>query len=184
MTPFASREAARWIHQGKVIAYPTEAVYGLGCDPLNPDAVFKLLEIKQRPVHKGLILIAANLEQLLPFIHLPEQASLKPALQTWPGPYTWLIPVNRDTPYWLTGDHNSIAVRITNHPVARQICLSTDSALVSTSANRAAQSPARTALECQLKVPEADLIINGKVNSNAKPSTITDLLTGNVIRTG
>ena len=62
------REAARSVRRGGIIAYPTEAVYGLGCDPLDGAAVYRLLELKQRPVEKGLILIAARFEQLRPYV--------------------------------------------------------------------------------------------------------------------
>lgn len=182
MTPFACREAARYIHQGKIIAYPTEAVYGLGCDPLNPHAVTRLLQIKQRHISKGLILIAANLEQLQPFIEIEAEDSLAPALASWPGPHTWIFPARAVTPRWLTGRHDSIAVRVTNHPVARQLCLAANTALVSTSANRSQQQPARSALQAQMKCPEVDLIINGQVDKNSQPSMIKDLLTGKVIR--
>lgn len=182
MTPFACREAARNIHQGKVIAYPTEAVYGLGCDPLNPYAVARLLDIKQRPVKKGLILIAADFEQLQPYVMPLDADTLKPALASWPGPFTWLLPARPGTPYWLTGQHQSIAVRITAHPVARSLCLHAGAALVSTSANRSRQQPARSALQCRLKCPETDYIISGDVDKNAQPSTIRDLLSGNILR--
>jgi len=182
MTPFRRRQAASHIRQGDIIGYPTEAVYGLGCDPLNPIAVSRLLQIKQRPIHKGLILIAADFAQLKPFITSIDDETLKPALQSWPGPYTWIIPARQDTPYWLKGKHDSIAVRITAHPVARQLCLAADTALVSTSANRSRQQPARTALQCRMKCPETDFIINGDVDKKAQPSMITDLITGKVIR--
>ena len=182
MTPFSARQAARFIHRGKVIGYPTEAVYGLGCDPLNANAVHKILAIKQRPVEKGLILIAADYTQLLPFVEPVDDSLLKTALASWPGPNTWIFPARDDTPYWLTGKHSSIAVRITAHPVARQLCLAADSALVSTSANRSKQQPARTALECRLKCPQTDFIISGNVNKQAQPSVIRDLMTGKVLR--
>lgn len=182
MSPFNIREAARYIHQGKTIGYPTEAVYGLGCDPLNSKAVLNLLKIKNRPLHKGLILIAANFEQLQPFIADLDNNQLVTIKNSWPGPFTWLLPARKDTPVWLTGDHSSIAVRVTAHPIARQLCEAANTALVSTSANRSRQQPARSALQCKMKCPGVDLIINGKVDKKARPSVIKDLLSGHVIR--
>ena len=182
MSPFRCRQAARHIHQGDVIGYPTEAVFGLGCDPLNPIAVSRLLKIKQRPVHKGLILIAADFDQLKPFIANIDTETLKPALQSWPGPFTWIFPARQDTPFWLTGKHASIAVRVSDHPIVRELCRTADTALVSTSANRSNQQPARSALECRMKCPETDFIISGNVDKKAQPSMITDLITGKVIR--
>jgi len=101
-----------------VIAYPTEAVFGVGCDPDSETAVKRLLELKQRPMEKGLILIAANFEQLKPYI---DDAALTPeqreaVFACWPGPVTFVFPAKASTPRWLTGRFNSLAVRVTNHP--------------------------------------------------------------------
>ena len=176
------REAAELIQQGKVIAYPTEAVYGLGCDPLNHEAVKQLLKIKQRSINKGLILIASDFQQLTPFIQDLTDEQLAPAMKSWPGPFTWLIPANSNTPHWLTGEHQSIAVRITDHPVAKELCALTNSALVSTSANVDQQQPATSASECREKCPEVNYIVIGDVDKNSQPTSITDLLSGDKIR--
>ena len=103
-SPFKIRNAVRHIKAGAVIAYPTEAVYGLGCDPLNEDAVMTLLDIKQRPIEKGLILIASSLEQLRPYLVL-DQTIIDRITPTWPGPVTWVIPAQPWVPKWLTGEH-------------------------------------------------------------------------------
>lgn len=182
MTPFACRNAARYVQQGKVIAYPTEAVYGLGCHPLDARAVKQILEIKQRPVSKGLILIAADFSQVKPYVADVADNLLEQAFSTWPGPNTWLFPKNPATPYWLTGNFNTIAVRVSAHPVVRDLCDAAGTALVSTSANRSQQEPARSALECRLKHLGVDMIVNGQVDFSARPSVITDLQTGKVIR--
>ncbi len=183
MTPFACRNAARYVQQGKVIAYPTEAVFGLGCHPLDARAVRQILKIKQRPVSKGLILIASEFNQLRPYVADVAEDLLERAFSTWPGPNTWLFPKNPHTPYWLTGDFNSIAVRVSAHPVVQDLCDAAGTALVSTSANRSQQEPARTALECRLKQLGVDMIVNGQVDFTARPSVITDLVSGRVIRT-
>ncbi|RLA24971.1 MAG: tRNA threonylcarbamoyladenosine biosynthesis protein RimN, partial [Gammaproteobacteria bacterium] len=131
---FKVRMASRALQQGKLIAYPTEAVYGLGCDPLNEAAVMSLLSIKQRPAHKGLILVASDFSQLQPFIN-PSQEMLQRIIPTWPGPITWVIPVQSWVPTYLKGTHHSIAVRVSAHPLVRQLCASYGGAIVSTSAN-------------------------------------------------
>lgn len=177
-------QAARTIHRGGIIAYPTEAVFGLGCDPYNPMAVHRLLEIKHRPENKGLILIASDLSQLQPFIK-PLTAEDKTLLaETWPGPHTWLLPAHEDTPRWLRGQHSSIAVRITAHPIAAALCETTGRALVSTSANLTGQRPATTPLQIHNQFPHAlDFILNGKLGTEKGPSTIRDLTTKKLIRT-
>ncbi|MBT8440112.1 MAG: tRNA threonylcarbamoyladenosine biosynthesis protein RimN [Gammaproteobacteria bacterium] len=183
MTPFACRNAARYVQQGKVIAYPTEAVFGLGCHPLDAQAVKQILKIKQRPVSKGLILIASDFSQLRPYVADVADEFLEQAFKTWPGPNTWLFPKNPATPYWLTGDFETIAVRVSAHPVVQDLCNTAGTALVSTSANRSQQEPARSALQCRFKQLSVDMIVNGQVDLSARPSVITDLLSGKLIRT-
>ena len=122
--------------QGEVLAYPTEAVFGLGCDPDNQDAVEKVLAIKTRPQDKGLILIAASIEQLNPYI---DTSSLNAAMMervntTWPGPFTWIMPKAARTPDYLTGGRDTIAVRVSAHPTVIQLCNAVNKPLVSTSA--------------------------------------------------
>ena len=171
------------IHRGGVIAYPTEAVFGLGCDPLNPTAVQRLLDIKQRPMSKGLILIASRFEQLQPFIAPLDNASLTLLQESWPGPITWLVPAREDTPRWLRGEHASIAVRVTAHPLASALCEITGHALVSTSANPAGMPPARHSLRVRKYFSnQLDLILTGDVDRQSSPTPIRDLATKKFIR--
>ena len=110
--------------QGQLIAYPTEAVYGLGCDPDNESAVNNLLDLKKRPVEKGLILVAANYSQVVKYVadnHIPIERRAD-VFSCWPGPITWLLPASASTPAWLTGGNDLIAVRISAHPVVRKLC--------------------------------------------------------------
>jgi L-threonylcarbamoyladenylate synthase len=177
------REAARSVHRGGIIAYPTEAVYGLGCDPLDGAAVYRLLELKRRPVEKGLILIAARFEQLRPYVAEVDEARLRPALESWPGPHTWLLPAAPGLPDWLSGSHDTLAVRVTAHPVAAALCTACDSPLVSTSANPAGRPPARNALGVRLMFGSAvDFIVHGEVSGADSPTSIRDLVTGKLIR--
>jgi len=177
------RMAARCIRVGGILAYPTEAVYGLGCDPWDQAAVQRLLAIKQRPEHKGLILIAADFAQLEPFVAPLDAARMQAILATWPGPNTWLLPARAGTPGWLRGQHATLAVRITAHPTAAALCATAGSAQVSTSANTSDRPPARTPLQVRLAFgPQVDLILAGRCGPRARPSTIRDGRTGAVIR--
>ncbi len=187
MSPVHLRQAARVFHEGGLIAYPTEAVYGLGCDPANGAAVVRLLELKQRPIEKGLILIASSMDQLEPYIDWEALTAVQRAriAQSWPGPYTWLIPTRAATPAWLRGQHTTLAVRITAHPIAAALCAAAGSALVSTSANLSGRRPARTALEVRRALGDRlDYILPGAVGGATKPSTITDAVTGRLVRAG
>lgn len=177
------KRAARVIQAGGVIAYPTEAVYGLGCDPFNHAAVMRLLALKHRPMDKGLILIAANMEQLEPFIAPLDEASLQTLNATWPGPVTWLLPARPETPVWLRGHHHTIAVRVTKHPLAAALCQATGHALVSTSANLAGCQPARTPLRVKQQFGnQLDYLLTAPTGSHSQPTTIRDLQTGKTLR--
>lgn len=180
---FQLRRAAHYCNTGGVIAYPTESVFGLGCDPLNQIAVIKLLQLKQRPVEKGLILIASNLEQLQPFLSTDQ--ALDDLLKPQTIPTSWLVKPSTLTPSWITGSHAKLAVRITQHPVARALCNMTGYPLVSTSANPARLPPARNRLKLhQYFGDEIDYCVPGAVGGFNKPSQIKDLETGRIVRAG
>ncbi len=177
------RLASRILTQGGVIAYPTEAVYGLGCDPWNRDAVLRLLAIKRRALSKGLILIAADLDQLLHFVEPLSAEPMERVVASWPGPNTWLLPARRATPEWLTGRFDTLAVRVTAHPLAAALCRVRGGAIVSTSANQAERAPARTALQVRLAFGDRlDHILVGACAGARRPSVIRDGATGRVLR--
>jgi len=117
-----------------LIAYPTETLYGLGCDAMNADAVSSLLRLKRRPAHKGLIILtskAAHIDQLLQNKQWRQQIPAEPCNP----PSTWLISASYKTPAWLIGQQHKLALRFTSHPLARQLCDALDGPIVSTSAN-------------------------------------------------
>ncbi len=179
------QQAARVIHQGGVVAYPTEAVYGLGCDPANRDAVAKILRMKRRTAAKGVILIASTIEQLTPYVVFSrlDEETFQQIKASWPGPNTWLIPAKPQSPVWLRGQHQTLAVRITDHPVAKGLCNAVGGAIVSTSANISNHPPATSARECRFIFrQQLDHIVSGTVDPDAKPSTIRDALSGQTIR--
>ena len=180
------RLASRIIARGGLVAYPTEAVYGLGCDPWNRAAVERVLAIKRRDPTKGLILIAAEPFQLRPFVTPLPPGRMAEVLASWPGPHTWLLPIRPGTPSWLTGRFTTLAVRVTAHPLAAGLCRAYGGAIVSTSANLADRPPARSALGVRLalaKGPDGpDLILAGTCAGAGRPSSIRDGLTGRVLR--
>lgn len=176
--------AALLLRVGKVIAYPTEAVYGLGCDPFNERAVAELLQLKQRPAAKGLILLAASwdkVEFLVDKNKVPE-VNLQKALSTWPGAITWVFPASFAVPPWIRGEHDTIALRVTAHPVARAICENFDCPIVSTSANISALPPARIHSELvQQFGDKLEFVVAGEIGEEGKPTSIYDVLTGDVL---
>ena len=177
------KEAVQILQQGGVIAYPTEAVFGLGCDPDNHEAVEKLLAIKQRSRDKGLILIAADFQQLRPYLGEIDKSLKVKILATWPGPVTWLWPANPAVSSLLRGKHDTIAVRVTAHSLAAALCREFGGPLVSTSANLSGKPPTHTADEVRNQLgDQLDYVLEGKVGGRARPSEIRDALSGEVLR--
>ncbi len=165
------------------MAYPTEAVYGLGCDPLDGEAVARLLALKHRPRAKGLILIAAGFDQLRPFVEPLPEARMTPILASWPGPHTWLLPAAPWVPEWLRGDHATLAVRVTAHPLAAALCRAAGTPLVSTSANRAGQPPRTTPLGVRSLFPGAlCTVLAGPTGGLDRPTPIRDGRDGSQVR--
>ncbi|HEY9149520.1 MAG TPA: Sua5/YciO/YrdC/YwlC family protein [Gammaproteobacteria bacterium] len=190
-TPEPRGHTPRWhLHQvvrvlraGGIVAYPTEAVYGLGCDPLRGEAVQRLLALKQRPMEKGLILIASDWTQLQPFLLPLTPARQQRLFATWPGPHTWVLPCRPEVPQWLRGRHDSLAVRITAHPIAAALCDAWGGALVSTSANRSGLPPARSPLRVRQQFgDEIDYLLPGALGGLARPTAIRDGVTGKILR--
>jgi len=177
-------KAAGIISTGGVIAYPTEGVWGLGCDPRHEEAVQRILSLKQRPVSKGLILVAANMAQVENLV-LDLPAAYREILKkTWPGPNTWLLPdTYQFIPDWIKGEFATVAIRISAHPLVKALCETCGSMLVSTSANPADKPPALTQAEVEQYFPEGlDFILPGELGGQDGPSTIRDLMSQDVIR--
>jgi L-threonylcarbamoyladenylate synthase len=182
MSYWKLKNAVDTLELGGVIAYPTEAVYGLGCDPEDEDAVLEILEIKQRPWEKGLILIAADFNQLQDYIEPVEADLLEQLEQSWPGPVTWVLPAREEVSPLLRGEHNTIAVRVTAHRQTAELCRLFGGPIVSTSANIAGQPPARTAHQVRWKVPGVDYVLSGSCSGSDKPTQIRDGLSGAILR--
>jgi len=179
----AIRRAGALIRAGGVLAYPTEAVWGFGCDPLAADAVARILAIKQRPASMGLVLIAADVAQLDPWIQ-PVSAEIEArVVAAWPGPVTWVLPARSWVPDWVHGGRGSIAVRVTAHAQCAALCRATGFAIVSTSANRSGRPPARTGIQVRRWFgDELDLVLGGATGGRDRPCEIRDAVSGRSIR--
>ena len=174
-------KAATIIGEGGVIAYPTEGVYGLGCDPFNKAAVEQILALKKRDVTKGLIVIGANWQQLQPLTTAISALQLEKILQS-SQPTTWLLPASAMVPKWITGDSSQIAVRIIDHPIAKRLC-ELAGVLVSTSANVSTQASALSAVEVKAIFDNRlAMIIDAPVGNLHKPTPIIDVISNKIIR--
>lgn len=182
MTPWQLRQAIGIIRSGGIIAYPTEAVYGLGCDPLNRGAVETIYLLKNRSPGKGLILIASSTAQIEPYINITP-AQRQQLGRRLARPVTWVVPASVHCPHWLTGNQTGVAVRITRHPAARALCQAAGHPLVSTSANISQGNAARTALDVRrIFRSDVDRIIHGATGQRTNPSEIRDMTSGKIYR--
>ncbi|GAA5171583.1 L-threonylcarbamoyladenylate synthase [Modicisalibacter zincidurans] len=174
--------AVAQLREGGLIAYPTEAVWGLGCDPDDPTALARLLALKQRDPAKGLILVAASMAQLEPWLAGLELSLRQRLADSWPGPLTWLVPDNGRSLALLRGDHDRVAVRVSDHPGVIALCEAFGGPLVSTSANRAGEPPARDAATVRDYFGDAVTIVDGPLGGRPRPSRIRDLCSGEWLR--
>ena len=179
VSPFNIRKAAHTILQGGIIAYPTEAVYGVGCDPYQSASVFRLLKLKNRPIEKGLILVGSKLEQFDDFIE-PLSNKQKSTIKNNPTT-TWLVPAT-NAPDWLSGKFNTLAIRLSTHPIIVALCDEIGQALVSTSANPAGKTPAQNNLQARQYFPQLDIIINSETGTLNRPTEIRNLIDQSIIR--
>lgn len=171
------------LRAGGVIAYPTEGVWGLGCDPDNDEAVAHLLRLKQRDPAKGLILVAASIEQFAPWLEGLAPELHAPLVASWPGPNTWLVPDNGRSHALVRGAHDCVALRVSDHPGVAALCRAFGGPIVSTSANRASEPSAMSVTEVQeIFGSELDAVVEGELGGLDRPSTIRDLRSGRVLR--
>ena len=166
------RALSAHLKHGGVIAYPTESCYGFGCDPDNRRAVQRILRLKQRPQRKGLILIASSYQQVARYIQPLTPAEQRRLQADGAQAITYLMPASPSCPRWLRGEHDTLAVRLTAHPFARDLCHSAGSALVSTSANYSGHRAVKTYRDCQRMFGKKVWVLRGRVGKRKRPSTI------------
>lgn len=179
-TLLSEEEAARIMRRGGVVAYPTEAVFGLGCDPRNEAAVRRVRSLRHRPEDVGLILIASEFEQFADWLAPADPA---PARATWPGPVTWLFPCAETVPRWVSGGRARLAIRVTAHPVCRKLCDRFGGPIVSTGASPESAPPARSAGTVENYFGTfIDGIVAGPLGGRERCSEIRDLASGEIVR--
>lgn len=180
-----ARGLRHFLNLGGVVAYPTEAVFGLGCDPNHRQAVQRILKIKGRPQRKGLIIVADHFDRLTPFIAPLTTLQIQQMQASWGNPqkpHTWIVPAAKHCPKWITGRHRSIAVRVSSHPFTAKLCQAAGIALVSTSANRSGCQAAKTDKKCRQLFGGQVRVLSGKTAGAKRPSTIQDLISGRILR--
>ena len=167
------------LHAGQVIAYPTEGVWGLGCDPFNEEAISMLLKMKGRSENKGLILIGSDLKQFSAFIEIDKYKDK--LLEKWPGPHTWLVPPRENISKLIIGNNQNIALRLSYHKEFIELCEKFEGALISSSANKENSPTLESPKQIRDAFPGIS-VLEGNLGGLNHPSKIQDLITGEVIR--
>lgn len=181
-------EAAHFLKQGQVLAYPTEAVWGLGCDPFNEQAFQDILELKHRPIEKGVILLAGHLDQVEHLLQALDAEIREQVIASWSNRLTterattWLLPADQSIPTWIKGQHPLVAVRVTTHPLCVELCQQFGSFIVSTSANPAGLAPAHSLEDAQHYFDNRLNYLEGSLGLSREPSRILNALTGEIVR--
>lgn len=171
------------LRDGGVVAYPTEAVWGLGCDPFNRQAVQRILTLKSRPVEKGLILIAGAAQHLAPWQDILEPSLFTRLIKVTDRPTSWVVPDIQITPDWVRGQHDGVAIRLSQHEPVQNLCSAYNGVIVSTSANPAGLNPARSKEEVRNYFGDTlDAIFDAPLGNAEQPSQVLDLITGQQFR--
>ena len=178
--------AADALRSGDVLAYPTEAVFGLGCDPHNPAAFERIFTLKQRPSTQGVLLIAADFAQIECYVDMTKVPAgvLAQVRASWPGPFTWVFPRSAEVPAWVAGAHPGIALRVSGHAPAAALCRAFGGGGCGNRANIQGLPPARDlAIVTEYFGEALDGMVDAPLGGAAQPTTIRDALTGAIIRT-
>src|SRR4030043_1746356 len=174
----AISEAVKFLEAGKIIIYPTDTIYGLGCDALNEEAVKKIFEIKKRDIGKPLSVIVKDISKIKEISFIDKEKE-KVAANIFPGPYTLVFPGPRNIPKIITNGENSIGVRIPDNEICRGMSASFNNPIVTTSVNISGEE----ALNDSFKIVDyfknkdiaPDLILDCGRIKDARPSIVVDL---------
>jgi len=170
------------LKSGEVIGYPTEAVYGIGCDPWNQSSVEKIAKIKGRESSKTFLMVASSIDQLTDLIDISTLS--RQVTSSWPGHTTWLITAKENVPHWLQDEQtNKVGIRISNHPLVRELCNKFGKPIISTSANISGKEEIKNQQEF-MKTFSSDInyLVDGDLGDYDKASMIIDMQTNKKIR--
>ncbi len=181
------KEAAGILRSGGIVVYPTETVYGIGCDPLNSEACQRVYSLKKRTHSKPFILLADSMKTVEDFAGVPNAVAKKLAAEFWPGPLTLIIKPSQPLPVHLFGPSGGVAFRVTSGTVAAALSREFGKPVISTSANIAGSKPAVTYDEALTAFGNlADSVLENTEKPDGLPSTVIDLTSTEpaILRTG
>lgn len=178
-------EAVRRVRAGEVIGFPTETVYGLGCDPSNEAAVRRIYELKGRPDDKPLSLHVFNIEQARPYVQDWSTLAQRLAEEFWPGPLALILRRSPRVASFVTSGERTVGLRCPAHVPLLQMLRQLGYPLAGTSANRSGEAAATTAANVQRAFPDLPTLDGGACKVGT-PSTVIALTTDavRVVREG
>ncbi|MGZ5006484.1 MAG: L-threonylcarbamoyladenylate synthase [Methylobacter sp.] len=175
-TADAITRAADLLRQGRLVAFPTETVYGLGADARNPDAVTGIFKAKGRPADHPLIVHIADVADLYDWADSVPEAALKLADRFWPGPLAMILNKKPEVPLAVTGGQQTVGLRMPDHPVALALLKSFGGGVAAPSANRFCRISPTQAIHVSEELGDAvDMILDGGACQVGVESTIIDL---------
>ncbi len=173
------QRAAQLLRQGELVALPTETVYGLGADALNPAAVAKIFAAKGRPSDHPLIVHLADASQIMTWAREVPKDAIALARAFWPGPLTLILKKDEGVPDLVTGGQDTVGLRVPNHPVALELLRAFGSGVAAPSANRFGRISPTTATHVHQELgSRVALILDGGACAVGLESTIVDLSRG------
>lgn len=171
----AIERAVAALRAGEVVVYPTETFYGIGADPLAPEALERIFEIKGRDAAKTMALIAHDDAAAFALAREVPQIARKLARAFWPGPMTLVMSARDGLPAALVGAGGGVGVRVSSHPVARALARGLGHAITATSANRSGEAPAKTLAEAQAALGDkVKVLVEGGTLAGGAPSTVVE----------
>jgi L-threonylcarbamoyladenylate synthase len=178
---FSIRHAAHIIKSGGIIAYPTDTIYGLGCDPYNICAIEKINIIKQRPLNKKFILLAGHFNQIKPLIKMDKNQEKIILRATQPT--SWVVNAGPHAPKWLIDNNGTLTIRVSQNNIVQRLCHILGHAIISTSANPSGKTPAKNSLELHKYFHHTvDKILASNKKLTNKPSKIIRLCDNYIFR--
>lgn len=167
--------AAKYIQEGKVVAFPTETVYGLGANALNPIAVTKIFELKKRPTFDPLIVHISDISEIQKLTSSNDERVYKLAKKFWPGPLTIILPKSKIVPDIVTSGLSTVGIRIPNNEIALDLIRYSKCPIAAPSANKFGKTSPTSAQHVKKQLPNVDYILDGGRTKVGIESTIIKL---------
>ncbi|MEM1032776.1 MAG: L-threonylcarbamoyladenylate synthase [Myxococcota bacterium] len=176
--PRKIKRAVDVIRNGGVIAYPTDTVYGLGCDLHNKQAIVRLHQIKGMDKKKPLAFVCQDLSDISKYA-VVDNATYRVLKHHTPGPYTWVLPATRDVPRFVMKKQKTVGIRVPDHPVALALVTELGHPIISTTARETDGDPIQDPWTIDATFPSLDLVVEADV-CGIVPTTVVDLSDGDV----